>query len=56
MLRKITHILVALLNLVDALMLDKIVEIAIIDGNGEVLLNTLVDPEREIPLPINPRK
>ena len=28
---------------------DKIVEIAIVDGNGEVLLNTLVDPKREIP-------
>ena len=28
---------------------DKIVEIAIINGDGEVLLNTLVNPEREIP-------
>ncbi len=28
---------------------DKIVEIAIIDGNGETLLNTLVNPERDIP-------
>jgi DNA polymerase III epsilon subunit-like protein len=28
---------------------DKIVEIAIVDGNGEVLLNTLVNPERNIP-------
>ena len=28
---------------------DKIVEIAIIGGNGETLLNTLVNPEREIP-------
>jgi DNA polymerase III epsilon subunit family exonuclease len=31
---------------------DKIVEIAIIDGNGEILLNTLVNPEREIPLEV----
>ena len=28
---------------------DKIVEIAIIDGNEKALLNTLVNPEREIP-------
>jgi DNA polymerase III subunit epsilon len=31
---------------------DKIVEIAIIDGNGKTLLNTLVNPEREIPLEV----
>jgi DNA polymerase III subunit epsilon len=31
---------------------DKIVEIGIIDDNGEVLINTLVNPEREIPLEV----
>jgi DNA polymerase III subunit epsilon len=31
---------------------DKIVGIAIVDGNGEILLNTLVNPEREIPLEV----
>ena len=28
---------------------DKIVEISIVGGDGEILLNTLVDPERNIP-------
>ena len=32
--------------------MDKIVEIAIIDGNGKILLNSLVNPEREIPLEV----
>jgi DNA polymerase III epsilon subunit family exonuclease len=31
---------------------DKIVEIAIIDGNGKILINSLVNPEREIPLEV----
>ena len=31
---------------------DKIVEIAIIDSDGKTLLNTLVNPERKIPLEV----
>jgi DNA polymerase III subunit epsilon len=31
---------------------DKVVEIAIINGKGKTLLNTLVNPEREIPMEV----